>query len=322
MHCLGIILCVLSMPAGAQPAPADTSADEEQLVRIQQSIQAGDLRRARSELQEALTRLPKEPRIYNLLGVIDAQEKHFTAAETNFRRAIQLAPRFTGAYLNLGRLYQENANQQGAVEKALDVYRKLLESEPDHVEANYQAAWLLNRLGKFGPSLDQLARLPAEAQQRAPALALRGVDNAALGRRAPAEAALKQLAAAGDLTEADVLPILPALHEHHADDLATRLLETLAQRGLASNMGLQALAGLAGKAGPVQGSSRISGERPATRASLRSCADPARKTRLPDRRSRRRTRVPGACPRPGTRKRRHSFLLRNGLHRTETAAGS
>ena len=244
MHCLGIILCVLFMPAGAQPAPADTSADEEQLVRIQQSIQAGDLRRARSELQEALTRLPKEPRIYNLLGVIDAQEKHFTAAETNFRRAIQLAPRFTGAYLNLGRLYQENANQQGAVEKALDVYRKLLESEPDHVEANYQAAWLLNRLGKFGPSLDQLARLPAEAQQRAPALALRGVDNAALGKRAPAEAALNQLAAAGDLTEADVLPILPALHEHHADDLATRLLETLAQRGLASNMGLQALAGL------------------------------------------------------------------------------
>jgi Flp pilus assembly protein TadD len=114
------------------------------------------LRGARSELQEALARLPREPRIYNLLGVIDAQEKHFTAAETNFRRAIQLAPRFTGAYLNLGRLYQENANQQGAVEKALDVYRKLLESEPDHVEANYQAAWLLSRLGKFGPSLDQL----------------------------------------------------------------------------------------------------------------------------------------------------------------------
>jgi len=244
MHSLGIILCVLFMPAGAQLAPADTSADEDQLVRIQQSIQAGDLRRARSELQEALTRLPKEPRIYNLLGVIDAQEKHFTAAETNFRRAIQLAPRFTGAYLNLGRLYQENANQQGAVEKALDVYRKLLESDPDHVEANYQAAWLLNRLGKFAPSLDQLARLPAEAQQRAPALALRSVNNAALGKRAPAEAALNQLAAAGDLTEADLLPILPALHEHHADDLATRLLDTLAQRGLASNMGLQALAGL------------------------------------------------------------------------------
>lgn len=237
------------MPAGARPAPADASADEEQLVRIQQSIQSGDLRGARSELKQALTRLPGEPRIYNLLGAIDAQEKHFAAAETNFRRAIQLAPRFTGAYLNLGRLYQEHANQQWVVEKALDVYRKLLEFEPDHVEANYQAAWLLYQLGKFGPSLEHLERLPAEAQQRAPVLALRGVDNAALGRRALAEAALKQLSAAGDLTEADILPILPALHEHQAGDLATRMLETLAQRGLSSNMGLQALAGLLEKQG-------------------------------------------------------------------------
>jgi len=243
VRCPGIVLWVLFMPAGARPAPAD-AADEEQLVRIQQSIQSGDLRGARSKLREEVARLPGEPRIYNLLGVIEARENNFAAAESNFRRATQLAPRFVGAYLNLGRLYQEHASQQEAVEKALDVYRKVLEFEPDHIEANYQAAFLLNKLGKFGPSLDHLARLPAEAQERSPALALRVVDNAALGRRAPAEACLKQLSAAGDLTEADVLPILPALHEHRADDLATRLLEALAQRGLSSKMGLQALAGL------------------------------------------------------------------------------
>lgn len=231
------------MSAGARPAPAD-AADEQQLARIQQSIQSGDLRGARSELQKELARLPGEPRIYNLLGVIDAQENNFAAAESNFRRATQIAPRFVGAYLNLGRLYQEHGNQQGAVEKALDVYRTILQFQPDHLESNYQAALLLNRLRKFGPSLEHLARLPAEAQQRSPALALRGIDNAALGRRAQAEAALKQLSAAGDLSEADVLPILPALHEHRADDLAIRLLEALVQRGRGSHMGLQALAGL------------------------------------------------------------------------------
>ena len=240
---LGLILCVLFM-VGAQPAPADTSADEEQLVRIQQSIQSGDLRGARGELREMLARLPREPRIYNLLGVIDAQESNFAAAESNFRRATQLAQRFTGAYLNLGRLYQEHDSQPGVVEKALDVYQKILEFEPDHVEANYQAAWLLNRLGRFAPSIEHLARLPAEAQQRAPALALRGANNAALGRRAQAETTLRQLSAASDLTEADILPILPALHQHHADDLATRLLKALAQRGLGSSKSLQALAAL------------------------------------------------------------------------------
>jgi tetratricopeptide (TPR) repeat protein len=241
---LCVVLSLLLVQAEAQTAPPDAAADEERLVRIQQSLQTGDLSGARSGLQEMLPHRPGDPRIYNLLGVIDAQENQFAAAESNLRRALQLAPRFTGAYLNLGRLYQEHANQQGAVEKALGVYRKLLEFEPDHPEANYQAAWLLNTLGKFGPSLERLARLSADAQQRAPAVALRCADNAALGRRAQAEAAVKQLSAAGDLREADILPTLTTLHDHHAGDLATRLLETLVRRGLVSNVGLRALAGL------------------------------------------------------------------------------
>jgi len=251
-RCLGVILCALIVPP-ATASPPDASTDEERLVQISQAIGSGDLRGARSGLEELLTRLPGDPRIYNLLGVIDAQESHFTAAESSFERAIQLAPRFTGAYLNLGRLYQEHASQKGAqkgeMEKALKVYRTLLEFEPDHVEANYQAAWLFNRLGQFVSSLQHLARLPADAQQRAPALALRSADNAALGRRAQADAAIIQLSAAADLTEADVLPMLPALHDHHADDLATRLLEALVQRGLASKVSLQALAGLEEKQG-------------------------------------------------------------------------
>jgi len=241
---LCVILCVLSVPPATLAAPPDASADEERLVRIPQAIQSGDLRGARSELRELVRRLPGDPRIYNLLGVIDAQERNPTAAESNFQRAIQLAPRFTGAYLNLGRFYQEHANQKGGMEKALEVYRRLLEFAPDHVEANYQAAGLLNRLGQFAASLEHLARLPADAQQRAPALALRCADNAALGRRAQADAATIQLSAATDLTEADVLPILPTLNDHHADDLATRLLEAVVQRGLGSKESLQALAGL------------------------------------------------------------------------------
>jgi tetratricopeptide (TPR) repeat protein len=244
IRCLGVFLCVLLVPSATLPAPPDASADEGRLVRIQQAIQSGELSGARSELQELLARLPGDPRIHNLLGVIDAQENNFAAAETNFQRAIQLAPQFTGAYLNLGRLYQERAHQKLEMEKALKVYRKLLEFEPDHVEANYQAAWLLHRLGQFGPSLEHLARLPADAQQRATALALSCANNTALGRRVQAEAAAKQLSASGDLTEADVLPILPTLHDHHADHLAIRLLETVARRGLGSNVGLQALAGL------------------------------------------------------------------------------
>jgi Flp pilus assembly protein TadD len=237
-------LCLLLVPSGARTAPPDASADEERLVRIQQAIQSGDLRGARSALQELSTSLPGDPRIYNLVGVIDAQENSFVAAEQNFRKAIQAAPRFIGAYLNLGRLYQEHAHEKEGMEKALNVYRTLLKFEPAHIEANYQAAWLLNRLGEFGQSQQHLSRLAPDARLRAPALALLCANDAALGRRVQTEAAVRQLSAADDLTEADIIPILPTLHDHHADDLATGLLEALARRGLASKTGLQALAAL------------------------------------------------------------------------------
>src|SRR5205085_8083064 len=123
-----------------------------------------------------------------------------------------------------------------------DVSRKLLQVEPDNVEANYQVAWLLNRMNKFQPSLDHLARLPSGAQTRAPALALRCANYAALDKAAQATAFGKQLMAAPDLTEADVLPIIPALTQHHQADLASTLLEGLVQRGFGSSATLNQLA--------------------------------------------------------------------------------
>lgn len=225
---------------------AEDAAHEQRLVQIQQAIEKGDLASARAGLEGMLLKSGRDPRIFNFLGVIDAQERHLDAAERNFRHAIQQAPRFTGAYLNLGRLYQEGLN---APAKALEVYGRLLAFDSENAEANYQSAFLLNQAGKFGLSLEHLSRLSADAQQRAPALALLCADNAALGKRDLARTAATRLAAAADLTEADVLPILASLQDHRAGDLEMQLLEALAERGLGSRVGLQALAGLQEKQG-------------------------------------------------------------------------
>ena len=241
-HFIVRFLVVLAM-AAVWAAAGEVSANEADLVRAQQLIQAHDLHGARSTLEQLRAHYPADPRIYNLLGAVDAQEQNLASAETNFRRAVELAPRFTGAYLNLGRLYQERGGKED-IAKAVEVYRKILEFEAGNVEANYQAAWLLNRQGKFSSSLAHLARLSSDAQQRAAALAILGSDELGLGKRTEAESAFQRLSAAEDLGEADVVSILPALHEHSADGLATRLLETLARRGLATKTGLQALAGL------------------------------------------------------------------------------
>ncbi|MGD0920286.1 MAG: tetratricopeptide repeat protein [Terriglobia bacterium] len=238
---VGIAACV-SLLVLLELAPAASDPAAETLQRIQQLIQQGNLAAARNQLTEARRRFPGEPGVDNLLGVVEAQQGNYRAAESSFRRAIVRAPQFTGAYLNLGRLYQENASKDPeALRKALDTYQKLLKFQPSNLEANYQTAALLAGQGSFKASLAHLSRLPLEAQERPQALALRVAGLAGSGERAQADAAATRLLAHPDLTEGDVVSILPTLAAHRYEDLGIRLLEGLAARQLASSDTLRRL---------------------------------------------------------------------------------
>ncbi|MEO8658539.1 MAG: tetratricopeptide repeat protein [Bryobacteraceae bacterium] len=223
-------------------APQATPPVEQRLVAVQQAIQSGDMAQARQGLTALLQQAPADPRILNLLGVVEARENNFAAAEAAFQKAIRSVPQFEGAYLNLGRLYQEHTDQPQAQQKSLNTYQKLLLLQPNQLEANYQAATLLFRLGSYSPSLERLAHLPKEAQQRAPALALRCANNAGLNRMAAAESAGAQLLGAPDVSEEDIAGVIPTLVDHKAGALAAKLLDGLVQRRLASPRSLRMLA--------------------------------------------------------------------------------
>jgi tetratricopeptide (TPR) repeat protein len=234
------LLAVLGVAVSGQPQ--DSVA--QQLSTILQRIQSGDLSTARSELERMVAQTPTDARVLNLLGVVNARENNISAAESEFQKAIKASPRFSGAYLNLGRLLQEHSDRPQALQRALAVYTKLLEFEPDNVEANYQAAWVANCLGSFDASLHHLDRLPATAQTRAPALAVRCADYAGLGRSVEAQKTATELVAAPDLSESDILPMLSTLVQHGSEEVAAELLEALAARGLASPDSLRRQAAL------------------------------------------------------------------------------
>jgi tetratricopeptide (TPR) repeat protein len=130
------------------------------------------------------------------------------------------------------------------MKKGLAIYEQLLRFEPTNAEANYQSAFLLMRLESFQASLERLARLPAEAQERPQAWAVRCGDYAGLRNHGQSEGAADRLLKHPELLEADVLPILPLLLARHQDDLAGKLLEGLAERHLASADSLRQLATL------------------------------------------------------------------------------
>ena len=217
------------------PAAAATSDPRALLVEIQQLLEKGDYAAARGRLTLALKEFPNEAAFYNFMGVVEVQSRNYRAAELDFQKAVEKAPRFTGAYLNLGRLYQEHADRiPQASEKALEAYQRLLKFEPDNVEANYQSALLLQLLGSFKSSLEHLARLPAPAQERSQALAVRCADYVSLEERTRADSTAQELAQSADLAEADLTSLLPVLEKHRRPDLEIKLLATLAERNLAS----------------------------------------------------------------------------------------
>jgi tetratricopeptide (TPR) repeat protein len=208
---------------------------EQRILRIQELMQQGNLSEARRLLSQSKKEFPVDPGFDNLLGIIEAQEKNYKAAEAAFQRAIAHAPKFTNAYLNLGRLYQQNPTADAeALKKALQVYQKVLRYQPDNLEANYQTAVLLQLRGEYRASLDQLPRLPEDYRRSAQSLSLYCANYAGLGDRARAGETADTLLKHPNFSEEDVNSILPTLAKAQAYDLSVKLLEGLIGRGLGS----------------------------------------------------------------------------------------
>jgi tetratricopeptide (TPR) repeat protein len=243
------VLAVLC--SSALSSHQDPKADE--LAAILGLIQSGSLMEASSKIEAALQVYPREPALHNFRGVVEAQQGRYETAEAAFRHAIVLDARFTGAYLNLGRLYQENfAKDPQASQKVVRTYEQLLRFEPANTEAHYQLALLLLLRGSTQPSLRHLEALPAGAAGRPQVLVLKCAAEAVLGRFEQANATAHQLLDSSELTGADVETILPVLARKGLTDFQITLLAGLAARRQASPKALHSLAQAYESAGRVQ----------------------------------------------------------------------
>ncbi len=208
---------------------------QKTLTGAQQLIQEGNLTAARRLLTQAFTDFPDQASIHNLLGVVEVQEGNLAAAESHFAKAVALFPRYEGAYLNWGRLYTEQAETDPrAADQAIAIYKRLLTVHPASREAKYQLAALFNRKGHFRDSLQYLNQIPISQQIESHALALFCANYVATGEENKAKQAAHRLMENSDLTEEDVISILPVLAAHQAQGLAEQLLQVLHRRGLGS----------------------------------------------------------------------------------------
>ncbi len=221
---------------------ATSVAPDQLLMQIQQLIQQGNLPEARARISKAIQRYPQQASLYGFLGVVDAQEKKYHQAESNFRKAISLSPQFQSPYLNLGHLYQENqAVDPAAVPKAIEVYEGLLKVDPNNQEAHYQLAVMFLGRWEYRASLEHIQRLPEALQTNPQVLAVRCASLAAQGQVSEAEGVAKELLSKDDVNELDIVSILPALEKNRSDSIQIMLLECLASKSKASPSALHQL---------------------------------------------------------------------------------
>jgi Flp pilus assembly protein TadD len=88
--------------------------------------QGGDMKEARSAVQESLRLDPNRSEAHNILGVLLALSGEPEEAATEFRRAVAIDPRNAQAYNNLG----ESLRGVGDTAGALNAYRRAIELAP------------------------------------------------------------------------------------------------------------------------------------------------------------------------------------------------
>ncbi len=234
-----LVFPVLILGLASHLHPAQSS---ESVQKVQELIQEGNTTLAQEPLSKMLEKSPRDAGLYNLDGVIKAQNRHFSDSEASFHKAIELSPTFEEAYLNLGHLYQEWTPQQTAIQdQAIRTYAQVLKLDPGNVEANYQSAVLLMQKGLFSLSRQHLSKLPPGAQDHSQALSVSCGDYAGSGEEAKAETTADRMLQSPDLAEADVVSLLPLLGRLRNTSLAVRLLEGLRQRNLTTASSLTSL---------------------------------------------------------------------------------
>jgi tetratricopeptide (TPR) repeat protein len=232
------LLC-LTRVATALPSSEQYSA---LVLEIQQHIEQNDLDGARSMITAAQAKFPANGGLENLLGVIEVQQGHTDRAIQEFSAAILHDPSLAGAYLNLGRIYMQTAeSDKTARASALRTYDRLLRREPNHAEANYQAAMLLLWDHDYERSLQHLAKLGPDDRSRISAQIVLCADEAALHHAFAADTAAAAIVAAPDLTEQDAIEVLPALRAAHRADLIESIFSAAGDRNPLSADGLRIL---------------------------------------------------------------------------------
>ena len=205
---------------------AHTQQDKyDRLEKAANLLRQGDSIAAETELVEILHASPRDPNALNLLGVVRAQQKRLAEAEKLFLNAINQAPKLSGPYINLGRLYFD----QKKTDRALWAYNNAALLAPTNSEVQYQLALLYTESRNFAKAIAHLKNIP-KASWRAEEFYLATTSYLALDQKNEVRDLVSTLNATAILDDAQIAALSSVLIKHDLADEAISLLKSSTQR--------------------------------------------------------------------------------------------
>jgi superkiller protein 3 len=126
---------------------------------------SGDLKGAKSDLEEALAIVPDDPEFLHALGLVSYEEDDYETAERQYRKALVIDPDLAKAWNDLGVI----KFRTGAYTEARDCFTRATEEDAAMSEAWFNLADTFEELG-----LKQERRAALEGLQKAEALSGHG----------------------------------------------------------------------------------------------------------------------------------------------------
>lgn len=102
---------------------------------------------------DCIKKAPQNPRPYNNLGVALADRGHFREAADQYRRALQINPRYERAYTNLGRAVAS----QGNIGAAIELFNTALEINPGSYVAHNNLGIALALQGRHPEAIEHFS---------------------------------------------------------------------------------------------------------------------------------------------------------------------
>jgi tetratricopeptide (TPR) repeat protein len=164
-------------PAADAPSAGISVADygippkaRQEYSKAEEALHAKDPDQAVKHLQKALKEYSNYPKAQRLLGESYLALQDWQKAEVALKKSIELDPKESTSYLDLGAVY----NQQKAYPQAEEALKKCIELSPDAGVAKYELAKTYMAMGRWEDAEPYVKQTVRDAPDLAPAHVLMG----------------------------------------------------------------------------------------------------------------------------------------------------